>query len=238
MKNKKTNAEQVWKQLDDLVVPRLLLSVIDRAVYSHLLRHSRLEGILHLRFSIPWLAKGIRLSGGATRESVRRLVARGPLLMLERSCKASHVVFVRLPAEIPGARPRKIPARRPARSARPVNLEKMDFLQTRALRRAIHSRERGSCFYCLRTIPLRIRCLDHVVPRALLGRNSYRNLVSCCSQCNLRKGDRPAADFLRRLYRERCLTGPELVGRLRALDALASGKLRPSLVASANPLPR
>ena len=75
------------------------------------------------------------------------------------------------------------------------------------------------------------------MPRALLGRNSYRNLVSCCSQCNLRKGDRPAADFLRRLYRERCLTGPELVGRLRALDALASGNLRPVL-ARAKPVSR
>jgi len=44
MKNKKPNAELIWKQLEDLLVPRLRLSVIDRTVYSHLLRHSRLEG--------------------------------------------------------------------------------------------------------------------------------------------------------------------------------------------------
>jgi len=48
MKNKKPNAEVVWTQLEDLLVPRL--SVIDRAIYSHLLRHSRLEGKLCLRF--------------------------------------------------------------------------------------------------------------------------------------------------------------------------------------------
>jgi len=42
MKNKKPNAEHIWKQFEDLLVPRLRLSVIDRAVYSHLLRHSRL----------------------------------------------------------------------------------------------------------------------------------------------------------------------------------------------------
>jgi hypothetical protein len=62
-----------------------------------------------------------------------------------------------------------------------------------------------------------------------MGRNSYRNLVSSCLECNSQKGERPAADFLRRLYRERRLTAAKLAARLRALDDLASGKLRPSL---------
>ena len=68
----------------------------------------------------------------------------------------------------------------------------------------------------------------HVVPRVRFGRNSYRNLVSCCLQCNSRKGDRPAPDFLRTLYRQGRLTPAELDGRLRALKDLAAGKLRPS----------
>src|SRR5713226_8627569 len=79
MKNKKINAVHVWKQLEDLVVPRLHLSVFDRAVYSHLLRHSRLEGRQQLRFSILWLARGARVSGWAARKAVRRLVAKGAL---------------------------------------------------------------------------------------------------------------------------------------------------------------
>jgi 5-methylcytosine-specific restriction endonuclease McrA len=74
-----------------------------------------------------------------------------------------------------------------------------------------------------------MRCLDHVVPRVRFGRNSYRNLVSCCLECNSRKGDRAARDFLRTLYRLGRLTGAELDGRLRALKELAAGKLRPSL---------
>jgi hypothetical protein len=49
-------------------------------------------------------------------------------------------------------------------------------------------------------------------------------------ECNAQKGEKSADDFLRRLYRERRLTAAELAVRLRALDALASGKLRPSLV--------
>jgi hypothetical protein len=72
-----------------------------------------------------------------------------------------------------------------------------------------------------RRTPGNVRCLDHVVPRVRFGRNSYRNLVSCCIECNTRKGDRPAPDFLRTLYRQGRLTPAELDARLRALKALA-----------------
>jgi 5-methylcytosine-specific restriction endonuclease McrA len=102
-------------------------------------------------------------------------------------------------------------------------------LKTWALRKTIHDRERGACFYCLRRTPANVHCLDHVVPRVRFGRNSYRNLVSCCLECNTRKGDRPARDFLRTLYRQGRLTSAELDTRLRALKDLAAGKLRPLL---------
>jgi hypothetical protein len=61
------------------------------------------------------------------------------------------------------------------------------------------------------------------------GRNSYRNLASCCLECNARKRDRPAPDFLRTLYRLGRLTPAELAGRLHILKDLAAGKLRPVL---------
>src|SRR6266446_4159789 len=233
MKNKKPNAELVWKQLEDQLAPRLRLSVIDRTVYSHLLRHSRLEGKLRLRFSILCLGRNIRLSTGPVREAVRRLVAQGALRLVQRS-KAGHVVEVRLPDEIRAVRLNRIETRAAARgdgtSARAaVNIEEADFLQNRTLRKAIHARERCQCFYCLRRTTPTVQCLDHVVPQARLGRNSYRNLVSSCMECNAQKGEKAADDFLRRLYRERRLTAAELAARLRALDALASGKLRPTL---------
>jgi hypothetical protein len=47
--------------------------------------------------------------------------------------------------------------------------------------------------------------------------------------CNSEKGERPAEEFLRWLYRERRLSNNELNGRLRALDELAAGKLKPPL---------
>jgi hypothetical protein len=74
-----------------------------------------------------------------------------------------------------------------------------------------------------------MRCLDHVVPAVRRGSNSYRNLVSSCAECNAQKGETSAGGFLRSLYREGRLTTGEFTGRLRAVEALAAGKLRPAL---------
>ncbi len=237
MKNKKPNAEHLWKQFEDLLVPRLRLSVIERAVYSHLLRHSRLEGRRRLRFSIPWLARGVRLCQMAARCALRRLFDLRVLRLVERN-QVGHVVVVRLPVEIRALRPYIIAARGAARLPLAASIADADFFKNKALRQAIHSRERSLCFYCLRRLTVLVRTIDHVVPRAQSGRNSYRNLVSCCRDCNSKKGQTPAEDFLRWLFRERRLTAAELTARLRALDALASGKLPPPLVTTANPLPR
>ena len=265
MKNTKSNAGQIcqdgkciageiWKQFEDLLVPRLGLSVVDRAAYSHLLRHSRLEGKVRLRFGILWLARGIGLSGPTTRDAVRRLVNHGALRLLARN-KSGHLVDVRLPGEIRGIRARGKEESLPVAACLPMqagelalpngfplrggrlhegtgghpNIENLDFMQNRALRKAIHVRERGLCFYCLRRLTSALQGLDHVVPRAQSGSSSYRNLVSCCLDCNSRKGEAPAGDFLRWLFREGRLTAAELTGRLRALDDLASGKLPPPL---------
>src|SRR5260370_19912790 len=98
MKNKKPNASLVWKQLEDLIAPQLRLSVIERTVYSHLLRHSRLEGKLRLRFSLMWLARNIRLSTGPVRMAVLRLVAHGAFRPVQRN-KTAHVADGRLPRQ-------------------------------------------------------------------------------------------------------------------------------------------
>src|SRR5258708_23328227 len=228
MKNKRLNAVHVWKQLEDLVVPRLHLSVFDRAVYSHLLRHGRLEGRPQLCFSIPWLARGACLSLRAARRAVRGVVAKGALRLAERS-RAGHVVKVRLPEEIRSLGASKIAACTAGRVVSVGNIEKMDFLGTPALRETIHEREGGRCFYCLRRMRPVVRCLDHVVARVRGGRNGYRNVVSACSECNSQKGEQRAEDFLRWLFREGRLSAGELSGRLRALAMLAAGKLRPVL---------
>jgi hypothetical protein len=226
----KVDPLQIWKEMEDLVVPRLRLSLADRAVYAYLLRHSLLEGKLRLHFAILWLARGICASAGTARDAVRRLVAKGALRLVERT-RAGHVVEVRLPEEIPGALPDKTATdgAKVVDQGHAKHPEEADFLKSKELRMAIHTREGGLCFYCQRQTTAATRCLDHVVPVVRMGSNSYRNLVSACVDCNSQKGEMGAEDFLLQLYRERRLSSSQLGGRLRALEALAAGKLRPGL---------
>lgn len=226
MKTKKLNVKFLWMQFEDVLAPRLGLTVFDRAVYSYLLRHSLVVGKLRLHFAVLSVARDLGLSNGPVRQAVRRLDELGALRLLERS-KTGHLVEMRLPEQIRALRAGKNGASPAAEEPPASALEATDFLSTWALRKAIHDRERGTCFYCLRRTPAHVQCLDHVVPRARFGRNSYRNLVSSCIECNTRKGDRPAPDFLRTLYRQGRLTPAELDARLRALKDLAAGRLRP-----------
>jgi len=241
MMNKKLNAKHLWMQFEDVLAPRLGLNVKDRAVYSYLLRHSLVVDKPRLRFTVLSLARTLGISVGLVRQAVRRLDELGTLRVLKRS-KTGHVAEMRLPEKIRGIRRGKngaLSTMGPAGMGNPramwtagkspaATLETADFWKTWPMRKAIHDREGGVCFYCLRRTPAHVHGLDHVVPRVRFGRNSYRNLVSCCLECNSRKGDRPARDFLRTLYRQGRLTASELDGRLRALKGLAAGKLRPA----------
>ena len=224
------DAAQVWRDVEDRLVPRLRMSMIERTVYYHLVRHTRLEGRPRLRCSMTWLAAGTGLSPGGARGGLRSLAEKGALRILSRS-KHGHVVSLRLPREIPECQKRRRRAT--------IDLEGADFLRQAWLREAIHRRERDRCFYCRRRVYYRTRALDHVFPRAEAARdqrgrrniNSYRNLVSCCTECNVEKGSRPVADFLRALYREGRLNAAELADRLTALKALARGRLKPVFAA-------
>lgn len=63
--------------------------------------------------------------------------------------------------------------------------------QTRALsRKNILMRDRYTCQYCLRTLPSSELTLDHVIPRSRSGETTWENLVTCCHDCNNRKGNR------------------------------------------------
>jgi hypothetical protein len=147
-RNKEVDAKLVWKQMEDLLAPQLNFSLADRVIYSHLFRHSRLEGKLQIQFSIAWLARSVGLSSKFTRDTVRRLIARGVLHLVECNCRSQHVVRVRVPLEVKGVCAEKIAAHRPAPPPRAViNIEEADFLEKQILRQAIHEREGGRCFY-------------------------------------------------------------------------------------------
>jgi hypothetical protein len=134
MRHKVLDGVEVWKQFEDLLIPRLRLSVIERALYSHLLRHSRLEGKPRVRFSIPGLTRVAGLTRWMIRKGLRRLLAKGALRLAEKG-KWGHTIEVRLPEEVRAVRARNIAARKtqPQPSVANLNPEEADFLATRAL---------------------------------------------------------------------------------------------------------
>jgi 5-methylcytosine-specific restriction endonuclease McrA len=57
----------------------------------------------------------------------------------------------------------------------------------RVNRHRIMRRDGYTCVYCGNKKELTI---DHVIPKSKGGDNSWKNLVTCCSPCNLKKGDK------------------------------------------------
>src|SRR2546428_11374506 len=106
MPNKKLNAKRLWMQFEDVLAPRLGLTVKERAVYSYLLRHSLVVGRLRVQFAVMSLARTLGLSIGPVRQAVRRLDELGALRVLKRS-KTGHLVEMRLPEQIHGLLPGK-----------------------------------------------------------------------------------------------------------------------------------
>src|SRR6266851_5419502 len=162
MPNKKLNAKLLWMQFEDVLAPRLGLTVKERAVYSYLLRHSLVAGKLRLQFAVMALARTLGLSIGPVRQAVRRLDELGALRVLKRS-KTGHLVEMRPPERIRAIRLGKngallltTGAVGAAGEPPASTLETTDFLKTWALRKAIHDRERGACFYCLRRTPANV----------------------------------------------------------------------------------
>jgi 5-methylcytosine-specific restriction endonuclease McrA len=54
-------------------------------------------------------------------------------------------------------------------------------------RKRIFRRDNNECVYCGSKRNLTI---DHIMPRSRGGKNTWSNLVTCCSNCNIKKGNR------------------------------------------------
>ncbi len=57
----------------------------------------------------------------------------------------------------------------------------------------IYARDKYRCQYCGAERPIAELTYDHVVPRAQGGRTEWTNIVTACTDCNLRKGGRTPA---------------------------------------------
>lgn len=69
-------------------------------------------------------------------------------------------------------------------------------------RRNLFARDRNKCQYCGRIFSTSDLSIDHVLPRAQGGKDSWENLVCSCIRCNARKGGRTPDQASMRLIRK------------------------------------
>jgi HNH endonuclease len=212
---------QEWKSIEDYLIPKLRLDYVERALYYHLVRHTRVVAKESSLFGILSLSRASGISEVALRERMRTLHDKGCVRIEERSGKG-HVVRVFLPGEIDGLVPAPV-------GAPVVDVNEVDFFADRKYVGALVKRENGRCFYCLRAIDPESCVLDHVIPQAVRRDNSFRNVVASCHECNAVKRGEDAAEFLRAKYRAALLSQEELQERLTTLDRLQSGQLIPDV---------
>ena len=55
-------------------------------------------------------------------------------------------------------------------------------------RQNIYARDKYRCQYCGAKFPLEELTYDHVIPRFRGGKTRWSNIVTCCIQCNRKKG--------------------------------------------------
>ncbi|HVZ94251.1 MAG TPA: HNH endonuclease [Phycisphaerales bacterium] len=71
-----------------------------------------------------------------------------------------------------------------------LGYDRLPAQQVKLNRRNLFARDRNQCQYCGYSFPTSELSIDHVMPRAQGGGDSWENLVCSCVRCNARKGGR------------------------------------------------
>ncbi len=69
-------------------------------------------------------------------------------------------------------------------------------------RQNIYSRDKYRCQYCGGSFPAEELTYDHVIPKSRGGKTKWTNIVTCCVDCNRRKGGRTPQEAKMKLVRE------------------------------------
>ena len=81
-----------------------------------------------------------------------------------------------------------------------------NFKISKARRLAIFIRDNCQCVYCGKNHSNDERLtLDHYLPQSKTGKNSEKNLVSACKDCNENRGNMPVKEFCEKVAQEKNL---------------------------------
>jgi HNH endonuclease len=218
--------KQFIEQFHDHLAPRL--DTYEQALYLYIFRHGRLLGAdevvigfksARVRMACGVGAKGTPMSESTAYEKIQSLESKGCIEIVASERTGSRI-RLKTPDEIPGVIPP------PITPVPPLGIEEMEFFEIPENRDLILEREDRQCFYCMHELTPENFVIEHIVSRPI-GNNGYRNVAAACRECNNRKKDMPAEDYLRMLYRESFISAEELQTRLLMLSRLINGELRP-----------
>jgi len=80
--------------------------------------------------------------------------------------------------------------------------DKVFIKDPKLTKRNIYIRDRYSCQYTGKQLSFNEANIDHIIPRARGGKNTWENLVVCTREINSRKGDRTPAEAGLKLIRK------------------------------------
>jgi 5-methylcytosine-specific restriction endonuclease McrA len=89
-------------------------------------------------------------------------------------------------------------------------------------RRNVYARDHYHCQYCNKRYPVDQLTCDHVIPRSRGGGTTWTNIVTCCVNCNRRKGGRTPEEAGLKLLRQ-----PERPSWLWGFYVRAAGRKAP-----------
>ena len=75
-------------------------------------------------------------------------------------------------------------------------------LKIKLSRENIYKRDKYTCQYCGKKLDQKQLNLDHILPRHRGGKTAWTNVVSCCFECNLKKGGKTLQEANMRLLKK------------------------------------
>lgn len=86
--------------------------------------------------------------------------------------------------------------------------KKLEAAWRRAYKIEAHGKQGGLCCYCKAPIPLAIATAEHKKPRKHGGKDRPNNIAAACSSCNLARGHKTRAEFMRAIHEPDIIKDP------------------------------
>ena len=216
--------ENILIDIQDDLVP--ILDSYEQAVYHYIFRHTFLIGKKRTCFSAGSADIGYGSGAKLTKPSkktrsdrLRTLEKKGCIKIIERSHRGITVELI-LPQDIIGLKT-------DTNTADSIDIENLDFFKDKRLLKTLLTREDNRCFYTGKKINVNNCYLDHVIPQAAGGDNSYKNIVASSYDANTLKSDKPVENFIRQLYKDDILSLLEFSALKQKITDLQDGNLVP-----------